>query len=175
MADTTQPIDTSSTVPAPAPVVPKTPLLSIERVVALLTPVFAGAAGWLFTALGKAIPGIDIPHDQFVTLFVGGAVLATTASLTWLFGRQKFVHFTLGAEAVTDHVAKAIQDNFPQGVPQLRQIQAALEAHEAAVTGAVAQLLPPAVAAPVEEAISTVEQPTVEQPTLPAEAAAPAQ
>src|SRR6516165_8210614 len=120
--------DTTSTVPAPVPVVPKTPLVSIERVVALLTPVFAGAAGWLFTVLGKSIPGIDIPHDQFVTVFVSGAVLATTASLTWLFGRQKFVHFTLGAEAVTDHVAKAIQDNFPQDVPQLRQIQAALEA-----------------------------------------------
>lgn len=140
--------DTTSTVAPSAAAATKTPLISIERVVALLTPVFAGGAGWLFTILGKAIPGINIPHDQFVTLFVGGAVLATTAALTWLFGRQRFVHFTQGAEQVTDHVAKAIQDNFPQGVPQLRQIEAALEAHEAAVIDGVTKAVgaPPAVA-----------------------------
>ena len=136
--------DIVSSAPSP-PTVEGPARWSIERVVALATPVFAGVGGLVFSVLAKYVPGVNIPQSDFVWVFVSGGTLATTAALTWLFGRQKFVHFVLGAEQVTDHVAKAVQTSLPQGLPQLRQIQAALEAHEASVVEAVGKTigLPP--------------------------------
>jgi hypothetical protein len=117
-------------------------VLSIERVVALLTPVFGAAAGYCFTLLGKAVPGTTLNKGDFTALFVTGAIAAVTMAVTWLLGRQKFVHFVQGAEHVTGEVTRAVQDN----VPGLRQVEAILEAHEAAIVSAVADKIgaPPA-------------------------------
>jgi hypothetical protein len=112
---------------------------SIERVVALGTPLFTAAAGYAFSLLGKALPGVNLSRGQFTALFVSGAVAALTASLTWLHGRQKFVNFTQGAHTVEKLIGDSVQTNFPQSIPELRQIEAALEAHEGAIIDGVAR------------------------------------
>jgi hypothetical protein len=103
-------------------------LFSIERVVALATPIFAVAGGYVFSLVGKWIPGINLPKGDFVDLFIAGGTLATTASLTWLFGRQKFVNNRTNSALV-----QTTQEITAQGPSEIRQIEAALEAHETAV------------------------------------------
>jgi len=112
---------------------------SIERVVALFTPLFAAAAGYCFTLLGKAVPGVNLDRGQFTALFIAGATAALAGAITWLVGRQRFVHFIQGADHVEKLIGDSVQRNFPQNVPELRQIEAALEAHEGAVIAGVAE------------------------------------
>lgn len=117
----------------------KTSLWSIERVVALFTPLFAAAAGYCFTLLGKAVPGVNLDRGQFTALFIAGATAALAGAITWLVGRQRFVHFIQGADHVEKLIGDSVQRNFPQTVPELRQIEAALEAHEGAIITGVSQ------------------------------------
>jgi hypothetical protein len=156
----------------PTPVPPTPPgepagIWSIERVVALFTPVFAAAAGYAFTLLGKAVPGTNLNQGHFTALFVSGAIAAVTAALTWLVGRQKFVNFTQGAHAVEHLIGDSVQKNFPQNVPELRQIEAALEAHEGAIIDGVAQKVgaPPTAAAVATEIVGKLWGP--QQPPPP--------
>lgn len=146
---------------------------SIERVVALFTPVISAAAGYCFTLLGKAIPGVNLDKGQFTALFVSGALATLTAAVTWLLGRQKFVHFIQGAGQVEDTVGKAIRNNFPQGMPELRQIEAALEAHEAAVIDGVAKKvgMPPSAAEVATQIVGQIWPPqkAATVPTTPPE------
>lgn len=130
--------DSATQVPA-KPVGEPAGIWSIERVVALGTPLFTAAAGYCFTLLAKALPGVNLSRGQFTALFVSGAIAALTASLTWLVGRQKFVNFTQGAHTVEKLVGDSVTRNFPQTVPELRQIEAALESHEGAIIDGVAQ------------------------------------
>lgn len=111
---------------------------SIERAVALATPVFAAAGGYVFTLLGKVVPDVNLSRGQFTALFISGAVAALTAALTWLRGRQSFVHFVQGADHVEKLIGDSVAKNFPQTVPELRQIEAALESHEDAIIDGVA-------------------------------------
>lgn len=108
---------------------------SIERVVALGTPLFTAAAGYCFTLLGKALPGVSLSRGQFTALFVSGAIAALTAAITWLLGRQKWTHTSHVAGALAGEARQVLQEVGPS---QVRQIEAALEAHEAAVVAGVA-------------------------------------
>lgn len=129
---------------------------SIERVVALGTPLLTAAAGYCFTLLGRALPGVNLSRGQFTALFVSGAIAALTAAITWLVGRQKFVNFTQGAHTVEHLIGDSVQKNFPQTVPELRQIEAALESHEGAIIeGVSARLGAPPSAAEVAQQIVT--------------------
>lgn len=114
----------SEQLPTPPPSTPS--LWSIERVVALFTPVFAAGAGYLFTVLTKEIPGINVPHDQFVSVFVAGATIATAAVITWLIGRQRWTRW--GREAETMF-----------GSPVAKQIETALGGHQQAIIDGVAK------------------------------------
>jgi hypothetical protein len=141
----------------PPPIEPepaKPSLLSIERVVALFTPLFAAAAGYCFTLLGKAVPGTNFNKGDFTALFIAGALASVTAAITWLVGRQRFVHFIQGADHVEKLIGDSVQRNFPQTVPELRQIEAALEAHEGAIiTGVAAKIGAPPTASDVARQI----------------------
>ena len=68
----------------------------LGRFVALLTPVFVVAAGWVAGAVAKAVPGAHLDQNQLVTFMIIGATGALTCGLTWLHGWQQ--HERLVAE-----------------------------------------------------------------------------
>jgi uncharacterized membrane protein YeaQ/YmgE (transglycosylase-associated protein family) len=63
----------------------------IGRVVVLLTPVFAGLAGWLATWVAQNLPGGPALDEQALTaIFVSGVGAAVAAVLSWLKGRREY-------------------------------------------------------------------------------------
>lgn len=57
-----------------------------NRVVALLTPLFAAASGWLATVFAQW--GFALTSDQFLAAFTVGAAAAVAAAYKWLHGWQ---------------------------------------------------------------------------------------
>ena len=68
----------------------------LGRFVALLTPVFVVAAGWIAGAVAKAVPGAHLDQGQLVAFMVIGATGALASGLKWLHGWQQ--HERLVAE-----------------------------------------------------------------------------
>ena len=63
----------------------------IGRIVVLLTPVFAGLAGWLATWAAQHLPGGPVLDQEALTaIFVSGVGAAVAAVLSWLKGRREF-------------------------------------------------------------------------------------
>jgi hypothetical protein len=63
----------------------------IGRVVVVLTPVFAGLAGWLATWAADHLPGNpQLDSGEITAIFVAGAGAATSALLSWLKGRREY-------------------------------------------------------------------------------------
>lgn len=59
----------------------------VSRYVALLTPLFAAAAGYVATQATK-LPGAPVlDSTQLTVVFVGGATAAAAAAIKWLQGR----------------------------------------------------------------------------------------
>jgi hypothetical protein len=69
---------------------------TIGRVVALLTPVFAIAAGWLAGFVADIVPGANLDKTQIVAFMIAAATAALSASWKWLRGWQQ--HERLVAE-----------------------------------------------------------------------------
>jgi hypothetical protein len=61
----------------------------IGRFVAILTPVFAVAAGWLAGVIAQAVPGAHLDQNQIVAFMTAAAVGAITAGWKWLQGWQQ--------------------------------------------------------------------------------------
>jgi hypothetical protein len=61
----------------------------IGRFVAILTPVFALAAGWLAGIIAQAVPGAHLDKNQIVAFMTAAAVSAITAGWKWLQGWQQ--------------------------------------------------------------------------------------
>lgn len=61
----------------------------IGRFVALLTPVFAVAAGWLAGLVGQLVPGAHLSQTQIVAFMTAAAISAITAGWKWLQGWQQ--------------------------------------------------------------------------------------
>jgi hypothetical protein len=61
----------------------------IGRFVAILTPVFAVAAGWLAGVIAQAVPGAHLNQNQIVAFMTAAAVSAITAGWKWLQGWQQ--------------------------------------------------------------------------------------
>jgi hypothetical protein len=80
----------------------------LGRFVALLTPVFVVAAGWVAGAVAMAVPGAHLDQTQLVTFMVIGATGALTSGLKWLHGWQQ--HERLVAES----------KELPRGKPRRR-------------------------------------------------------
>jgi len=60
-----------------------------NRIVALLTPVVALAAGAAATWLAEAIPGLEITPGQMETVFIAGLAAVLAPAAQWLYGAQK--------------------------------------------------------------------------------------
>jgi hypothetical protein len=74
-----------SVVPSSAP----TEASLIGRFVAILTPVFAVAAGWFAGVIAQAVPGAHLDQNQIVAFMTAAAVSAITAGWKWLQGWQQ--------------------------------------------------------------------------------------
>jgi hypothetical protein len=64
--------------------------MSLNRVVALATPVFAAAAGWVATWVADNFPGVTISQGALEEIFIAGALIALAPAAQWLHGWQKF-------------------------------------------------------------------------------------
>ncbi len=114
--------------------VPSGGFWSIERAVALLTPLFSGASGLIVTYIAKIVPGVHLAGGEVTALFITGATAATAAALKWLHGRQKFVNFTTDADHVVKQVVAAVQNI---GGAPLVDVERVLAAHEANIVQAI--------------------------------------
>jgi len=74
-----------SAVPSSAP----TEASLISRFVAILTPVFAVAAGWSAGVIAQAVPGAHLDQNQIVAFMTAAAVSAIAAGWKWLQGWQQ--------------------------------------------------------------------------------------
>jgi hypothetical protein len=77
-----------------------------NRIVALITPVCALAAGWAASWLAENVPGIDVSQDNLQAIFIAGAVAVLAPALHWLHGWQKW-------ELRNDEAIIAAQHGFP--------------------------------------------------------------
>ena len=73
----------------------------IGRIVVLLTPIFAGLAGWIATRAAEWLPGMpDLDEAELTALFVAGGLFAASAVYKWLDNRGKYEQgVALAAEA----------------------------------------------------------------------------
>lgn len=61
-----------------------------NRIVAMLTPVFAVAAGACAAWLAENFPELDIPASALEEIFIAGALAVLAPALQWLYGWQKW-------------------------------------------------------------------------------------
>jgi hypothetical protein len=64
--------------------------MSLNRLVALLTPFFAAAAGWVATVIADNVPGVTIDRGALEEIFIAGALVALAPAAQWLHGWQKY-------------------------------------------------------------------------------------
>ena len=75
--------------PADAPVPTPTEGSLTARFVAVLTPFFAIAAGWLAGVISRAIPGVVLNEADVVAFMIAAATSASAAAWKWLQGWQQ--------------------------------------------------------------------------------------
>jgi hypothetical protein len=64
--------------------------MTIERFVVLITPIFAGLAGWLVEWISVHFPGTPtLDKAQLTAVFIAGATAAAGAAVKWLHERSK--------------------------------------------------------------------------------------
>lgn len=64
--------------------------MNANRVVVVLTPVFAGVAGVVTSWIADNLPGApQVSEDGLTAVFVAGAMSATAVAWKWLQGWQK--------------------------------------------------------------------------------------
>ena len=61
----------------------------IGRFVAILTPVFAVAAGWFAGLIAQVVPGAHLDQNQIVAFMTAASVSAIAAGWKWLQGWQQ--------------------------------------------------------------------------------------
>jgi hypothetical protein len=65
-------------------------VLSVERVVVLLTPLFAALAAWVVAVVANNVPGSPkLDSTDLTALMISGVLGAVSLVLKWLHGRQK--------------------------------------------------------------------------------------
>jgi hypothetical protein len=64
--------------------------MTISRIVTLLTPIFAGLAGWVCQLAAQYLPGTpSLDEGELTAIFIAGATAAVAAAVKWLDGRSK--------------------------------------------------------------------------------------
>jgi hypothetical protein len=96
-----------------------------NRIVALITPACALAAGWAASWLADNVPGLNIPADNLQAVFIAGAVAVILPALQWLHGWQKW-------EERNDAQITAAQQGFPDATPIAMPVDAVEDEPEAA-------------------------------------------
>lgn len=71
----------------------------LGRGVALFTPVFAVAAGWLAGVVAQLVPGADLDETQVTTFMVAATTAALGAGWKWLQGWQQHERAVEAGEA----------------------------------------------------------------------------
>lgn len=71
----------------------------LGRGVALFTPVFAVAAGWLAGVVAQHVPGAQLDETQVTTFMVAATTAALGAGWKWLQGWQQHERFVAEGKA----------------------------------------------------------------------------
>lgn len=120
--------------------------LSIERVVAILTPLFAAISGWLTGTVSQLVPGVNLSAGDVTALQIAGVTAAAGAALKWLHGRQLFVKAEGDTEALVQKLAAKIKADAPAALA-LSDIESVLRDHTDQIVAAIANAVkaPPSV------------------------------
>jgi hypothetical protein len=94
--------------------------MSPNRIVALVTPVCALAAGWAATWLADNVPGMTVSKENLQAVFIAGAVAVLAPALHWLHGWQKW-------EQRNEEALAAAANGFPPETPDVAPVAAAPE------------------------------------------------
>ena len=84
--------------------------MSLNRIVALITPAAALAAGWAASWLADNVPGIGVTKENLQAVFIAGAVAVLAPALQWLHGWQKW-------EVRNEAALAEAQRGFPDQAP----------------------------------------------------------
>jgi hypothetical protein len=84
--------------------------MSPNRIVALLTPVCALAAGACATWLAEHFPSLDVPQSALEEIFIAGAVAVLAPALQWLYGWQKFEAREAEAQVAAEKAEAGVPD-----------------------------------------------------------------
>jgi hypothetical protein len=72
-----------------------------NRIVALITPFCALAAGWVASWIAQNFPDADISKESLQAVFIGGMLAVIAPAAQWLHGWQKYEE----RQAETDRIA----------------------------------------------------------------------
>jgi hypothetical protein len=100
--------------------------MSPNRIVALVTPVCALAAGWAATWLADNVPGMNVSKENLQAVFVAGAVAVLAPALHWLHGWQKW-------EQRNEEALIAAANGFPPETPDVAPVAVAVPADDDAL------------------------------------------
>ena len=64
--------------------------MSPNRIVALLTPVCALAAGWVASLIAQNFPDANISKESLQAVFIGGMAAVIAPAWQWMHGWQKY-------------------------------------------------------------------------------------
>lgn len=81
-----------------------------NRIVAILTPVFALAAGACATWLAEHFPALDVPASALEEIFIAGALAVLAPALQWLYGWQKYEAREAEAQAAAEKAEAGVPD-----------------------------------------------------------------
>ena len=84
--------------------------MSPNRIVAILTPVFALAAGTCATWLAEHFPALDVPASALEEIFIAGALAVLAPALQWLYGWQKFEAREAEAQVAAEKAEAGVPD-----------------------------------------------------------------
>jgi hypothetical protein len=81
-----------------------------NRIVAMLTPVFALAAGACATWLAEHFPTLDVPASALEEIFIAGALAVLAPALQWLYGWQKWEAREAEAQLAAEKAEAGVPD-----------------------------------------------------------------
>lgn len=152
--------------------------LSIERVVAIFTPLFAAVSGAATGAISQLVPGVTLSPGDITALQIAGVTAGVGASLKWLHGRQQFVKAEGDTEALVQKLAAKIKADAPTALA-LSDIEGVLKAHTDEILTAVGNAVKApaavdAVAKQIADRLVGAQPAAAERQPSPAEQIAPA-
>ena len=84
--------------------------MSPNRIVAMLTPIFAVAAGACATWLAEHFPTLDVPASALEEIFIAGALAVLAPALQWLYGWQKWEAREAEAQLAAEKAEAGVPD-----------------------------------------------------------------